>query len=574
MSANQVRDGARRSSPPSKRGLAALFAAPEFYRERRRDTAASAFEQLFEPVVLLLAITLFTIGVVQFGLAMAPNWAAEGLVPLCTAAALVAYYYSLRLERATVFWREWLVLLLPFVLVVRFLPYATHPGWDLGADVQLWMAQPLSFLELGFVFSALLLIGAWTTAFFSAQDLADIRVQRGEVPELPARTIIERAWESDRVRGIDHTTPYRRLIGRFIQGGIVLIVLAAMTAANVRQIVTIENVVQLLSVQHPSSALALLDVLAYWVAVLLLMVEAHYVRTRTLWTLDRVPISPGLAARWAGAGVALVLLGLLAAVLAPTEGLLGIGDMVTYALAFLFAIASYVMAAFYLLFWLITLPLRWLMGGGTEVAAPAPTFAPPPLPPESGGSSLFDLVKSVLFWAVFAGFVLYTLVVLWRQGTLHRVVPGIGRLGAIVSALVALLWRWLSGLGRLLFRGAVAVAHFMRPAVGASLGRARPGWLRDLLPSGDPRRVVIATYTLIAARAAQRGIGRPPGETASEYRVRLRTALPDAAGEVDQLTDAFLRARYGRAPVGQGEVGLVRRCWRRIREGLRSTRPR
>lgn len=572
MSANQVRDGDRRSSPPSKRGWAALFSAPEFYRERQSGVATSAFERVFEPIVLVLAITLFSLGVVQFGQSLAPRWPTTGLVPLCAAAAATAYYYSGRLERATIFWREWIVLLTPFLLVVRFLPYLTSPGYDLGADLQSWTSHPLTFFDIGFAFAALLVVGAWTTAFFSAQDLADIRVQRGEAPDLPARTIIERAWESDRIRAIDHTGPYRRLIARFLQGGLALILMAALTAANVQQVVTIESAMALLAVQHASSALALVNVLAYWVAVLLLMVEAQYVRTRTIWTLDRVPMSPGIAGRWAGAGVALVALGLVAAVLAPTEGLLGIGEMVTFGLALLFSLGSFVMAIFYVLFWLVTLPLRWLLGSAEGGAAPAPVFQPPAIPEQAGGGgSIFDLIKSALFWVVFAGFVLYALVVLWRQGTLHRVVPGIGRLGAVVSRLLALLWRWISGVARFAFRGASAIVQLVRPAVGASVGRVRTEWLRELLPSGDPRRVVIATYMLIAARASQRGIGRPPGETASEYRVRLRAAVPEAAGEVDQLTDAFLRARYGPRPVGAEEVGLVRRCWRRIREGLGST---
>lgn len=571
MSTNQVRDGARRSSPPSRRGWAAVFAAPEFYRERRSDGALGRFERIFEPTVLLLAIALFSLGMVQFGLAVAPGWAAEGLVPVVTLAALVAYTYSSRLERATVFWREWLVLLVPFVLVVRVLPYATH-GWDLTTDVQTWIGQPLAFFDVGFVFSALLLVGAWTTAFFSTQDLCDVRVQRGELPDLPARTIIERAWESDRTRTIDHTTPFRRLIGRFLQGGLVLIVAAALTAANVRQVVSFDAALGLLAVQHPSSALALVDVLAYWVAVLLLMVEAQYVRTRTLWTLDRVPISAGIAGRWATAGISLVVLGLVAALLAPTEGLLGIGEIVHYGLLLVFALAAYAMAAFYLIFWLVTLPLRWLFGDGSESPAPAAVFAPPPTPPVSEGGSFFDLVKSVLFWAAFAAFVAYALVALWRQGTLHRFIPGLGWLGAAVVRLIGALWAAVRAALGAALRSAAAIAELIRPAVSRGAARGRLGFWRDVLPAGDPRRAVIATYTLIAARAAQRGIVRPGGETASEYRLRLKTAVPGAAPEVDELTETFLRARYAPAPVSAQDVSAARRCWRRIREALRSPR--
>ena len=71
MLAMQDRDGAQRASPPGKRGWAALFAAPEFYRERR-EAPPTGFEAVFEPVVLLAAISLFSLGAIQFGLAVAP----------------------------------------------------------------------------------------------------------------------------------------------------------------------------------------------------------------------------------------------------------------------------------------------------------------------------------------------------------------------------------------------------------------------------------------------------------------------------------------------------------------------
>jgi len=571
MSAMQDRDGAQRASQRGKGVWAALVAAPEFYRERR-ELPPSRVEAVFEPVVLLSAIGLFSLGAIQFGLAVAPSWPADGLLPLCIVAAAIGYFYSRRLARSVVIWREWLVLLLPLLLVARFLPYALAPSSDLAADIADWVVEPLSFLTLGFVGQAVLLVGAWTTAFLSAQDLADIRVQRGELPDAPARTIIERAWESDRIRAIDHTAPFARLVGRFLQGGVGLIVMAALTASNVRQLVTVEAISGLLAVGHPSSALALVDVLAYFVAVLLLMVEAQHLRTRTLWTLDRVPVAPGLAARWASAGVVLVAVGLVAALLAPTEGLLGLADIVHFAFALFFFVASYAMAGMYLLLWALLYPLRWLLGGSSDVGPSAPPLQPPPAPPPTGGSSVLDAVKSLLFWTIFAAILAYSFYALWRQGTLHRFVPGLGKLGEAASKLLRALLDWLVRLLRLAGRGATAIASAVRP-LARRTPRLRPaGWLQGVLPGGDPRRVVVATYTLVAARAAQRGVGRPPAETPSEYRVRLRAALPDVAEEVDALTETFLRARYSARPVGRDDVGVVRRCWHRIRHGLRSAR--
>jgi hypothetical protein len=45
--------------------------------------------------------------------------------------------------------------------------------------------------------------------------------------------------------------------------------------------------------------------------------------------------------------------------------------------------------------------------------------------------------------------------------------------------------------------------------------------------------------------------------------------LPDVSPEVDDLTAAFLRARYSRQAIDDADAGLARRSWRRIRGRLR-----
>src|SRR5947209_5548743 len=93
--------GVRSSSAHPKGFWRELFAPPEFYRERRVG-APSSFEAIFEPLVLLLTSTLFAQGLIQFGLALAPEWPVVGLLPLCVLVSLVAYLYSRRLARGVV----------------------------------------------------------------------------------------------------------------------------------------------------------------------------------------------------------------------------------------------------------------------------------------------------------------------------------------------------------------------------------------------------------------------------------------------------------------------------------------
>ena len=174
-------------------------------------------------------------------------------------AAVAGYLYSRRLARGAVIWREWIVLLAPMVLLSRFLPYLTETGTSLAADLTAWTADPGGFFEAGWLVRAGVIVGAWATAFYSTQDLNAVRVQRGEIPEMPARTIIERAWEGEQDRSIDHTWPLRRLAGRFLQGGVAMILLAALTSTAETQSLSIGAAIELFSFARPSSAVALVQ---------------------------------------------------------------------------------------------------------------------------------------------------------------------------------------------------------------------------------------------------------------------------------------------------------------------------
>jgi len=548
-----------------------LLAPPEFYAERR-ELAPTRFERVFEPTILIVTVLLFAQGLAQFFLAIAPGWEIAGAMPLGAIVAVVAYLYSRRLARGVIIWREWLVLLAVPIALTRLLPYLY--GADLAADVATWTRDPFAFFEVGFLVRTTLLLIVWWQVFASTQDLNDVRLQPGEVSDLPSRTIIERAWESDRLRAIDHTTPYQRLASRFLTSGVILIVVAAMVSANVQQLLTIEAVGQLVTFGRPSSSIALVNVVAFFVAVLLLLAEAQYVRKRTLWQLDRVAVQPGIAARWGSTAGLLVGAGVVAALLAPTEGLLGVGEVVRMAFSALMLVAAFVAVAAYFLFWALTYPLRWLLGTAPDEGPSIPPALPPPVasPPPSDGS-LLDLLKSALFWLIALGLLAYTITVLWRQGRLKQLSPGVAWLGERVFNSLVALGAWLRALGWRAAAVALQVGRLIasvRPH-GPRIGSPR---LAGLLPGRDPRWIVVAIYGMLVVRAGERGLDRRPGQTALEYRQRLRDGVPAAAAEVDSLTDAFVRARYGPRPVERDDASLARRCWGRIRAQLRSATSR
>src|SRR5207247_2486162 len=125
-------------------------------------------------------------------------------------------------------------------------------------------------------------------------------------------------------------------------------------------------------------------------------------------------------------------------------------DIVRGAFALMIFAASALAVVVYLLFWLLTYPLRWLFGSGGDEGPSAPPIAPPALPPvQPGDGSLVGLVKSLLFWLIAAGVVAYALSALWRQGRIQALVPTwLGTLGMRVVALLAALGALLARLAR------------------------------------------------------------------------------------------------------------------------------
>jgi hypothetical protein len=201
-------------------------------------------------------------------------------------------------------------------------------------------------------------------------------------------------------------------------------------------------------------------------------------------------------------------------------------------------------------------------------------FDPPPPPPTNAPSTadpLWEILKSILFWAVFLGVIVYALrqVLLQRQdwAAKLRQLPG----------LLALLqgWRWLfarlRGINRVVAERIAAGVRQLRA------GRARPG-----APAGGgyvslrrmtPRQKVVFYYLAMLRRGGQRGLPRQAAQTPYEYERRLEDGVPEAGEDVAAMTRAFVEARYSRHDVTPERAGAARRHWERIRDALRRLRP-
>jgi len=105
------------------------------------------------------------------------------------------------------------------------------------------------------------------------------------------------------------------------------------------------------------------------------------------------------------------------------------------------------------------------------------------------------------------------------------------------------------------------------PAALALLALAGLLWARH-----DRRSVAPETRIYLGLREAcsRRGVSVTPGLTPLALVERIRQEGSGAADAASEVVDLYLRARYGRQPLGQAELGLMRRALGEARRNLRS----
>ena len=70
-------------------------------------------------------------------------------------------------------------------------------------------------------------------------------------------------------------------------------------------------------------------------------------------------------------------------------------------------------------------------------------------------------------------------------------------------------------------------------------------------------------------RAGEKGVKRETAETPLEYAEDLKDKWPELEDGVEELTDAFLKARYSDKPITGGDVPEVKETWKGVRRQIK-----
>ncbi len=396
-----------------------------------------------------------------------------------------------------------------------------------------------------FLLVALMLGIAWMMAAAVAGDFLEMALQPDELLERPGP--LDRGWIPDGRVPSDRAALLRRFVGRWILGGLFLLLVTASSQVGPRPggLVTL--------VHQPVPGAVMWAVLGYFLLGLVLLAIGRLAVLRARWQLGGTVRREEVVLSWPlyATGV-LVLVALLAMAL-PLGG--------TFYLArLLFAAIQAIYLVFYTLFGLI-LVLFALLLSGAQSEGPSPGTPPPRAPEPPDLPPLLEpppWLGGAIFWVLALFLVGYAGYVYLQDRGLH--------LGWLRWLWQQLWMRWtgVQAVYRGWRRGRWRAREENRRPDPSGPGRRRLR-LRGLSPAEQIRRL----YLDLVEEAGAQGLPRRESETPYRYASRLAPHVGPGAEDLRRLTEAFVAVRYARHRPDRATAARMQRHWRRLRDHVR-----
>ncbi len=531
--------------------------------------------RLVRPLLIAALATAPAIGLLVLASILTPDEPWLLLVWFCFFAALEGAYTAAWLnnpdsrgvDRMT--YRAAEVFLL--IVLSRIVSWALFgDGLPSPEEMRLYLTAPLSFFLVGgFFTTTFVTLVAWYMAVTVGRIFAQMDVGIEEMQFYTLATAEQKAQADNRPIPIGRGELQERYLRLWLFVGMLMVLMAALSTFEVAQFATVERVFDITRLGlRPAMLFALL---LYFLAGLWLLSHARLLRLNAQWLADGVGKDAGLERSWQRSSLTLLLLIALAAAFLPIGSTLGISHILRLALNAVLYVAGLIYSAIGFLFAAaLTLLTRNVEQTPSATPQPMPTLVPPPVaPPPAAPNPTFAFIVSSAFWALLIALVVGALLYFLRERGYRLELAQARRAAVTLSHRLRDLWLRLRRRARVArytlrerLRGRDA------PFDGAPL---RPGLRLSRPHSLSPREQIRYFYLSTVHRAGEQGVPRADNETPLEYVRSLKEQWPEAQSELDELTQAFVEARYSPQPIDRSAVARVKEEWKRIRERLRSS---
>ncbi|MFO7918260.1 MAG: DUF4129 domain-containing protein [Anaerolineae bacterium] len=528
--------------------------------EASREWSKIALEEVVRPLAISAMLTCITISLNQLITSAVPEWPG-GFLSVLTFLVCLESIHSHRLLtrlelRSEERWRfrfvEWVFIL----LIVRFGVYIEYGAAQLAADMARWSLDVGAFFDAGFIVNSILMAIFWGLALALSSAIQEL--EASPIEKKPRITDPNHYLYNTMPRHgrIDRQARLNRIVGIFTGGGIVLLILAGLSQVDVRDLMAFE---------HSYSAGILLNVLAYFLIGFLLIGQARYTMLKAHWEIEDIPIMEGIGKRWILLAISfLFLIGLISAFL-PVGYSVGIVDTLSIALQWtLYVLAQITFGLLFLISSLLAMLIGFMTGTPSENQPSTRPMPEPQAPPATSGGPApwWPLVRSLAFWTILIGIIGYSIFHFadYRWSILQKLS-------------LSRLFRWLLGLWQGVRSGTQKATEGIRRAIADRLpsrkGKRRiPPWRYISLRGLSLRKRIRYFYLSTLHRSERQNMGRPPSATPQEYRNMLSKEVPEITEQLDELTQAFIEARYSEHPITEEEASNVKKAWRQVKRLL------
>jgi hypothetical protein len=460
------------------------------------------------------------------------------------------------------------------LVVVRLFSWAFFgPGIPSRAEFETMLTQPLTLLLSGGFFTSLFVtLLAWLMAASLSDVLSQLDLSVYEIRYYTLPPAERKARMDDQPIQISRSTLVDRYGRIWLSGGMALVFLTALSSFDLPQVATETNVLAITRLGlHPAMLAALL---VYFLCGFWLLSYARMSLMNARWLFNGVAKEENVERNWQRNSL------IVLAVIAFIAALLPIGSTVPLG-RILATIFSLVLYLFQLLFILLLAPLTWLLaqfgqdtGSIEELVEPPTPMQPPQLPPTNPAppNEMAAMILTSAFWTILIVVTVAAILFFLRERGYRLNWHELKRLWQRVGAWAHMVWDMMRGRARqtrdslqLRFRTTQSREEASKEDKG---GR----WRFVRLSTLSPRDQIRYFYLSLLRRAADQGIRRQDSETPLEYAEDLKENWPEVEGDLDELTGAFLKARYSPKPIERDEINPIKARWKRARSRLRRSR--
>ncbi|MFN2138521.1 MAG: DUF4129 domain-containing protein [Candidatus Promineifilaceae bacterium] len=541
---------------------------------RRRYRSGRVVRHVVRPLLLAILVSALFTAILAVVVEVTGDRRWFALIPLLFFIALEAIFTTdwlshpsqLAINRGTYRAAE-LLLLLVLILLSSWIVFVGRVP-DLEQLEEFLRSPQTLFLNVPFLVTLVAAALVWRmavnlSAIFSRLEISEYELRFQSLPPgLRKERSDDKPIQTDRNELVHSFTSF------WLVGGIVMVIAVGLSTLGQQSVETL--FAPLVSARAHLNPLLLSALLLYFIIGLWLLSQANLMHRNARWLVNGLKVDAKARRGWQRASLIMILLVAFVAALLPIGSTSTLSQIVSVLLYWLLFLANAII-------FLITLPFALILAFFTGAAA-APleqlpgTLQPPPLEPlpESGPTALADTIAMVLssgFWAVFVVAVVLAGLYFLRERRSGAGATDGAHWRKKLRAWLAALWLRLRG-GVLSLQSGLGSFRESEPSAPKETAQ-RPHW-RFLRVGGlPPREQLRYFYLSTLRRAGDKGVERPSAGTPVEFLDTLQQNWPEAGENLDELTEAFLKARYSDEPVDVSDLPPVKATWKAARRKLR-----